>query len=191
VYWYHFYVVFVFFCACLLICTCVLKPAIWLIRIELDSNGSCLPWEYFGLLAYLWAGCGNVILILVVNIVSCLFLKGYDFISVKHETKLWRWASTKPTATHNINYLMYLLTAIGFPPGGSSTVHIYIQTIYRTTQNKQYIEQHKIFWKSAGRAPSLRGTLTFALQLRKKHGKTSVRVAEKCCDKKFRQKFSV
>ena len=30
---------------------------------------------------------GNVILILVVNIVTCLFLKGYTFISVKHETK--------------------------------------------------------------------------------------------------------
>jgi len=26
------------------------------------------------------------------------------------------------------------LTAIGLPPGGSSTVHIYTQTIYRTTQ---------------------------------------------------------
>jgi hypothetical protein len=32
-------------------------------------------------------------------------------------------------------------------------------------------------WKSAGRAPSLRVfTLAFALQLRKKHGKTTVRV---------------
>ena len=40
---------------------------------------------------------------------------------------------------------IYLLTAIGFPPGGSSTVHIYTQTIHRTTQNKQYIEQHKHF----------------------------------------------
>ena len=30
------------------------------------------------------------------------------------------------------------------PPGGSSTVHIYTQTIHRTTQNKQYIEQHKL-----------------------------------------------
>ena len=37
---------------------------------------------------------------------------------------------------------MYLLTAIGLSPGGSSTVHIYTQTIHRTTQNKQYIEQH-------------------------------------------------
>jgi len=27
-------------------------------------------------------------------------------------------------------------------PGGSSTVHIYTQTVHRTTQNKQYIEQH-------------------------------------------------
>jgi hypothetical protein len=39
--------------------------------------------------------------------------------------------------------LIYLLTAIGLPPGGSSTVHIYTQTIHRMTQNKQYIEQHK------------------------------------------------
>jgi len=30
--------------------------------------------------------------------------------------------------------LIYLLTAFGLPPGGSSTVHIYIQTIHRTTQ---------------------------------------------------------
>jgi len=30
--------------------------------------------------------------------------------------------------------MMYLLTAIGSTPGGSSTVHIYTQTIHRTTQ---------------------------------------------------------
>jgi len=57
-------------------------------------------------------------------------------------------------------------TAIGLPPGGSSTVHIYTQ-IQRTTQkqyidqhnrNKQYTEQHNsLIRKSAGRAPSLRG----------------------------------
>ena len=34
--------------------------------------------------------------------------------------------------------MLYLLTAIGLSPGGSSTVHIYTQTIHRTTQNKQY-----------------------------------------------------
>jgi hypothetical protein len=43
----------------------------------------------------------------------------------------------------------YLLTAIGLPPGGSCTVHIYTQTIHRTTQNKQYIEQHKKFENNA------------------------------------------
>ena len=39
--------------------------------------------------------------------------------------------------------MIHLLTAIGLSPGGSSTVHIYTQTVHRTTQNKQYIEQHK------------------------------------------------
>jgi len=52
--------------------------------------------------------------------------------------------------------MIYLLTAIGLPPGGSSTVHIYTQTIHRMTQNKQYIEQHKNFGRMRGRAPSLR-----------------------------------
>jgi len=30
--------------------------------------------------------------------------------------------------------MTYLLTAIGFTPGGHSTVHIYTQTMHRTTQ---------------------------------------------------------
>jgi hypothetical protein len=38
--------------------------------------------------------------------------------------------------------LIYLLTAIGLTPGGSSTVYIYTQTIHRT-EKKQYIEQHE------------------------------------------------
>jgi hypothetical protein len=41
--------------------------------------------------------------------------------------------------------MIYLLTAVGLQPGCSSTVHIYTQTIHRTAQNKQYIEQHKNF----------------------------------------------
>ena len=41
--------------------------------------------------------------------------------------------------------MIYLLTAIGLSPGGSSTVHIYTQTIHRTIQNKQYTEQHNNF----------------------------------------------
>jgi hypothetical protein len=41
--------------------------------------------------------------------------------------------------------MIYLLTAIWLSPGGSSTVHIYTQTIHRTIQNKQYIEQNNNF----------------------------------------------
>jgi hypothetical protein len=52
----------------------------------------------------------------------------------------------------------------------SSTVHIYTQTIHRTTQ---------LIWEECGPCPIFASyTLAFALQLRKKHGKTSVRVAE-------------
>jgi hypothetical protein len=41
--------------------------------------------------------------------------------------------------------MIYLLTAIGLAPVGSNTIHIYTQTIHRTTQNKQYLEKHKHF----------------------------------------------
>ena len=73
--------------------------------------------------------------------------------------------------------LIYLLTAIGLSPGGSSTVHIYTQTIHRTTQNKQYIEQHNNLGE-CGPCPVLASyTLAFALQLRQEQRKTSVSVA--------------
>ena len=73
--------------------------------------------------------------------------------------------------------MIYLLTAIWLSPGGSSTVHIYTQTIHRTTQNKQYLEQRNNLGE-CGPCPILASyTLAFALQLRKMHGKTSVRVA--------------
>jgi hypothetical protein len=76
------------------------------------------------------------------------------------------------------NYMIYLLTAIGLPPGGSSTVHIYTQTIDRVTQNKKYVEQHKNL-EECGPCPVLVSyTLAFALQLRKNTEKTSVTVAE-------------
>ena len=40
-----------------------------------------------------------------------------------------------PTSVcYMIWYVIYLLTAVGLTPGGSSTVHIYTQTIHRTTQ---------------------------------------------------------
>jgi len=68
---------------------------------------------------------------------------------------------------------IYLLTAIGLTPGGSSTVHIYTQTIHRTTE---FINSEE-----CGPCPVFASyTLAFALQVKKEHGKTSVRVAEEC-----------
>jgi len=39
--------------------------------------------------------------------------------------------------------MIYFLTAIGLTPGGSSTVHIYTQTVHRTTQwNRIHRTEH-------------------------------------------------
>jgi hypothetical protein len=77
--------------------------------------------------------------------------------------------------------MIYLLTAIGFPPGGSSTVHIYTQTVHRTTQNKQYIEQQKIFGRVRA-MPHLCGFYPGICLIteEKTRKKTSIRVAEEC-----------
>ena len=41
--------------------------------------------------------------------------------------------------------MIFLLNAMGLSPGDRSAVHIYTQTVHRTIQNKQYIEQHNNF----------------------------------------------
>jgi hypothetical protein len=87
--------------------------------------------------------------------------------------------------------MIYLLIAIGFSPGGSSTVHIYTQTIHRTTQNKQYIEQHNNLGE-CGPCPVLASyTLASALQLRRKHGKISVRVAASSQSSRVQSKLRI
>jgi len=76
-----------------------------------------------------------------------------------------------------------LLTAIRLTPGGNSTVHIYTQTIHRTTQSAQTVHRTKQFinWEECGPCPVFTSyTLEFTLQLRKKQGKTSVRVVGEC-----------
>ena len=51
---------------------------------------------------------------------------------------------------------IYLLTATELTPGGSSTVHVYTQTIRRTTQ---------LIWEDCGPCPVFASyTLAFALQ---------------------------
>jgi uncharacterized integral membrane protein len=59
--------------------------------------------------------------------------------------------------------MIYLLTAVGLSPGGGSTVHIYTQTIHRTTQITTNFEE-------CGPCPFFAGfNVAFAVQLRKKH----------------------
>jgi len=66
--------------------------------------------------------------------------------------------------------MICLLTAIGLTHSGSSTVHICTQTVHRTTQIATNLEE-------CGPWPVFASfTLAFALELRKKHGKPSVRV---------------
>ena len=59
------------------------------------------------------------------------------------DLELQLWPNHYPTSVLFIIYsyyiwydMIYLLTAIGLSPGGSSTVHIYTQTIHRTIWNK-------------------------------------------------------
>jgi len=49
--------------------------------------------------------------------------------------------------------MIYLLTAIGLSPGGSTQLHT--NNTYNNTKTEQH--KYKLMWKSAGRAPSLRG----------------------------------
>ena len=77
------------------------------------------------------------------------------------------------------SYMTYLLTAIGLTTGGSSTVHINTQTIQRTTHSTRAIHRTIQFTNQEECGPcAVMGsyTLAFALQRRKNHGKTSVRV---------------
>jgi len=78
---------------------------------------------------------------------------------------------------------------MGLTPDGSSTVHIYTQTVHRTTQLTTLVGRlsgirtqiGQTNWEECGPCPVCASyTLAFALQLRKKHGKTSVRVPEEC-----------
>jgi len=85
--------------------------------------------------------------------------------------------------------MIYLLTAIGLTPTGSSTVHIYAQTIHGTTQLTTLFgrlsgirtQNGQTNWEECGPCPIFVSyTLAFALQLRKRHRKTLVRVAKEC-----------
>jgi hypothetical protein len=86
-----------------------------------------------------------------------------------------------------ILYIYIYLTAIGLTPGSSRTAHIYTQTIHRiehTYQSQNWTcitikikyNNKKLIGKCGPCLVFANYTLAFALQLRKKHGKTSARV---------------
>jgi hypothetical protein len=70
--------------------------------------------------------------------------------------------------------MIYLLTAIGLSPGGST--HLHTNNTQNKTNNNR-TTQITTNVEECGPCPVFASfTLAFALQLRKKHGKTSVRV---------------
>jgi len=115
--------------------------------------------------------------------VICSFLEIYviDWIWNSLLYHACKWLRLNTTSFKNIwrasifiNILICMLTAVRLTPGGSSAAQIYTQIINRTTQLKTNREE-------CGPCPVFGSyTLAFALQLSKKHGKTSVRVAEEC-----------
>ena len=85
------------------------------------------------------------------GLASCLFPSGsqnkslYTFLSFPpHLPKV---PSIPSSWICSLEYLLYdiFVNCNWVSPGGRSTVHIYTQTIHRTIQNKQYIEQHNNF----------------------------------------------
>jgi hypothetical protein len=85
-----------------------------------------------------------------------------------------------------------MLAAIGLPPGGSSTVHIYTQTVHRTTQNKQCIVQHKI-WEQyknfVGKPQIKRRNGKIILKIYFKMGWNGVELSNMTQDKNKRRKI--
>jgi hypothetical protein len=67
------------------------------------------------------------------------------------------------------------LTAIGLTPGGSSTVHIYTQTVTQNTENGTYITIKRKHLGSVGPCPAFAScTMEFTLQLRKNMDKSPI-----------------
>jgi hypothetical protein len=70
--------------------------------------------------------------------------------------------------------MMYLLTADGLSPGGST--HLHTNNTENNTNNNRTTQITNNVEECGPRPVFASFTLAFALQMRKKHGKTSVRV---------------
>jgi hypothetical protein len=95
------------------------------------------------------------------------------------------WSNFRPVPTASFvcfyyYYYLFILTAIVLTPGGSITVHT---NCTQNTENKTYIiKRTKKIGKCEPSPVFASYTLAFALQLRKRHGKTSDGVVKKCPD---------
>ena len=90
--------------------------------------------------------------------------------SSKHVPSLVRTYNSK----RNEIFVIYLLTAVVLSPGGSA--HLHTNNTQNNTNNNR-TTQTTTNVEECGPCPVFASfTLAFALQLRKKHGKTSVRV---------------
>jgi hypothetical protein len=73
-------------------------------------------------------------------IITCINLPAYFFIYHEPKNTLTGKTNSRCNSQHRLmcrwfyDMIIYLSIAIGLTPGGSSTVHIYTQTIHRTTQ---------------------------------------------------------
>jgi hypothetical protein len=91
-----------------------------------------------------------------------------------HSSMCLSWLAQGQNLDNKI--IIYLLTAVGLSPGGSN--HLHTNNTQNNTNNNRttQITNNVEEW---GPCPIFASfTLAFALQLRKKHGKTPVRVRE-------------
>ena len=92
---------------------------------------------------------------------------------IRYAVKIYNSLLFIPNPFMILWYMIYLLTAIGLSLGGSITVNIYKENTYSNTKNNR-TTQITTNLEECGPCPVFANyTLTFALELRKKQGKTS------------------
>jgi len=91
---------------------------------------------WYDMIYVIWYDICDMIYIVWYDMLYDIWYMWYDIYMI-----WYMWYDIYGMIWYVIWYDIYLLTAIGLSPGGSSTVHIYTQTIHRTTRITT--EQHK------------------------------------------------
>jgi hypothetical protein len=74
----------------------------------------------------IWMGCRHVQIYSVYAVLEAVF--------ESRTYEIGMWSAHYHCGGQFLGYDICLLTAVGLTPGGSSTVHVYTETIHRTTQ---------------------------------------------------------